>query len=299
MTATEHARAAALLAALALTLMGQTPSIEQSLELKTPGSVEISPDGRLVAYTVNEADWEANEFRAQIWIAVAASGERYQLTRGRKGAAGMEWSPDGRWLAFLSERDGKTQVWAIRAQGGEAVPLTADESGVQSFRWAPDGKRIAYTSTGPETDEFKKRKERYGDFEVIGVDYRNSHLFLVDVPEEPGLKPPKSLLLVEGKGLSVGSFAWSPDGARIASRRTRPGLEFVAHDRLVCGGSGVAAVEETCRDERAGVESGVVAGQQADRVRHSGGRALLLLQERQGGRGGGRGRAGADRPSAV
>jgi dipeptidyl aminopeptidase/acylaminoacyl peptidase len=205
-----------MLLLLAGAVCGQAPTIDQTLELKTPGSVEISPDGRWVAYTVSETDWEANEFRTQIWLAPVAGGERFQLTRGKKGASAPQWSADGQWLAFLSDRDGKAQVWAIRPRGGEAAPLTAEEGGVQSFRWAPDGKRLAYTSVGPEPDEAKKRKERYGEFEVVAADYRNSHLFTVEVAEEPGLKPAKSALLVEGKGLSVGGFSWSPDGTRIA-----------------------------------------------------------------------------------
>lgn len=204
------------LALLFAALSAQTPTIDQSLEFHTPGSVEISPDARFIAFTVSETDWDANEFRAHLHLVQTATGERHQLTRGKKGVSSPEWSPDSAWLAFLSQRDGKTQVWAIRPQGGEAVPLTADESGVQSFHWSPDGRHIAYTSTGPEPDALKKRKERYGDFETVSVDYRNTHLYMVDVPAEPGLKPPKPTALTEDAAYSIGGFAWSPDSTRIA-----------------------------------------------------------------------------------
>jgi len=82
-------RTAALLLAGALALLAQTPTIDRSLSMKSAGGAQISPDGRYVAYTVQEANWDDNEFVTQIWIAAAATGERYQLTGGKKGSSGI------------------------------------------------------------------------------------------------------------------------------------------------------------------------------------------------------------------
>ena len=86
---------------------GTVPTIEESLGMKSVGGAQISPDGRYVAYTVTQANWDQNEFVTQIWIAVPATGERYQLTSGKKSAGGAQWSADSRQLAFTSDRDGK------------------------------------------------------------------------------------------------------------------------------------------------------------------------------------------------
>ena len=56
--------------------------------MKSVAGAQISPDGRYVAYTVQQANWDDNEFATQIWIAVSATGERYQLTAGKRAAAG-------------------------------------------------------------------------------------------------------------------------------------------------------------------------------------------------------------------
>src|SRR5215831_14255351 len=90
-----------------------TPSLDDALNMKSAGGAQISPDGRYVAYSVRQANWDENDFVSQIWIAVPASGERYQLTSGKKGAGNPIWSPDSRRLAFTSDRDGKRQIYVI------------------------------------------------------------------------------------------------------------------------------------------------------------------------------------------
>src|SRR3954454_271930 len=97
-----------------------TPTIDQSLSMKSAAGAQISPDGRYVAYVVTQTNWEDNEFTQQIWIAQTATGERYQLTSGKKSSTSPQWSPDSRRLAFASDRDGKRQIYLIAPGGGEA-----------------------------------------------------------------------------------------------------------------------------------------------------------------------------------
>src|SRR5450432_3216319 len=139
-------------------LFSQTPTIEQSLSLKSAGSPRISPDGRFVAYTVGETNWEENAFETQIWMAMTATGERYQLTHAKKSSSDPRWSPDSKRLAFLSDRDGKEQIYVISPAGGEATQLTHFDAAVSGFDWSPDGKRIAFSSAGPESKSKKDRK---------------------------------------------------------------------------------------------------------------------------------------------
>ncbi len=82
-----------------------TPTVQEALSLKSIGDPKISPDGRLVAYQVQTADWKGNEFVRQIWLINVETGRSFQLTRGKKSAGGAQWSPDGRWLAFVTERE--------------------------------------------------------------------------------------------------------------------------------------------------------------------------------------------------
>ena len=160
------------------------PAIDESLSMKSVSGAQISPDGRYVAYSVTQTNWEENDFVSQIWIAVTATGERYQLTSGKKASTGPQWSPDSRRLAFTSDRDGKRQIYVISPAGGEAAQLTAEENGIGAIAWSPDGASIAFTSTGPESKAKKERKEKYGEFDIVGGDYVMNHLWRVKVPAE-------------------------------------------------------------------------------------------------------------------
>jgi tricorn protease-like protein len=104
----------------------KTPTIDQSLEMKSAFNPKISPDGRRVVYEVQSANWEDNSFDRNLWIADIASGELRQLTSAKKSSTGADWSPDGKWIAFISDRPAqisgstadKKQLYVISADGG-------------------------------------------------------------------------------------------------------------------------------------------------------------------------------------
>jgi dipeptidyl aminopeptidase/acylaminoacyl peptidase len=185
------------------------PTVDQILSLKRVASPAISPDGRLVAYTLRDTNWDDNAYETEIWIADVESGKTYALTNAKKSSQSPAWSPDGSRLAFTSDRTDKRQIYAIDPRGGEAEPLTTLEDGVASFAWSPDGKSIAYTVTEPKSSELKERDKKYGEFKIVEQDYRMTHLFVLDVATHATRQ------LTKG-AFTVGSFEWSPDSSAIA-----------------------------------------------------------------------------------
>ncbi|HVP91464.1 MAG TPA: S9 family peptidase, partial [Terriglobales bacterium] len=194
----------------------RVPTVEDLMALKSAGSPAISPDGTKVAYTVTETDFEQDAYVTQVWLADVATGQCFQLTRGKKSSSGPAWSPDGRWLAFTSSRtDDKSQLFVINPAAGEAIQLTKSETGVNGYAWSPDGKTIAFTATDPESKETKDRRDFYGDYEVVREEYHFAHLWTVDLAE--ALQAPQAgRRRTSGKDWTVNGFDWSPDGTRIA-----------------------------------------------------------------------------------
>jgi dipeptidyl aminopeptidase/acylaminoacyl peptidase len=233
-----------------------TPSLTESLSLKGLSGQEISPDGKFIAYRVRETDWKENAYVRQIWLVNTATGESFQLTRGKKSAGAMEWSPDGRWLAFVTEREqaavlpeekksdekkpaGKEdekkedkdkkkdddsnekpaaqQIWLIRPNGGEAWQLTRHPADIGGYRWSKDSKQIAFTASAVESKAEKDRKEKFSDYEVFEADYRQNQIWTVDVATaEKTSLPGKATQITKDAKLNINSFNWSPDSKLIA-----------------------------------------------------------------------------------
>src|SRR5262245_23266964 len=207
---------------IALTVQAQkrVPTIDDLINVKSLGGAQISPDGKYVAYTVNEADWKQDAFVTHIWLADTATGNTFQLTRGEKSAGNPQWSPDSQWLAFTSNRIGdKNQIFAIHPDGGEALQLTRTENGVNGFEWSADGKSIAFTTSQHKKKADKECKDYLGGFEVVRKEYSYSHIWTLDVAE--ALKEPVAgTQRTKGKDFSVGLFSWSPNGKLIAFSAT-------------------------------------------------------------------------------
>ncbi len=169
----------------------------------------MSPDGRLVAWVAREPDFQADEYRSQVWLAPAAGGAARQLTRGEKSSEQPAFSPDSQQVAFVSDRTGKRQVYVVDLRGGEARVLTTAADGIVDYQWSPDGRSIAYTALDAKDQALEARLERAGEFEVVGEDLRKTHLHLVEVATLASRR------LTEG-AFSVVRFAFSPDGTLIA-----------------------------------------------------------------------------------
>ena len=197
------------------------PTFEDVLSLRDIGGATISPDGNAIAYTVRTTDWDENRYDTEIWL-VRVGEEPFQLTRTADGSSfNVEFSPDGKWLSFVANRGDKNQIHLIGLNGGEAWALTEAKQGVGGYEWSPDGTRIAFMMTEPEADADEEREEEYGAWEVEDAEYRMTHLWVVEIPDEPGTVEAERI--TEGDEFTVSSFDWSPDGTRIAfEHRTDP-----------------------------------------------------------------------------
>ncbi|MDZ7647744.1 MAG: hypothetical protein U5K54_11500 [Cytophagales bacterium] len=96
------------------------PTFEEVISLRSIGSVTLSDDGKHIIYTVQTTDWNENRFDTEIWLS-KNGGHPFQLTNTHKGSSsGAEFSPDGKWIAFLADRGNKNQIQIINMDGGEA-----------------------------------------------------------------------------------------------------------------------------------------------------------------------------------
>src|SRR5262245_23834455 len=175
--------------------------IERRLGYPLILEVAPAPDGQRTVYVAREPLLrdDRSEFVTHLYLAPGAEGDDpVQLTFGDHRNSSPRWSPDGRYLAFLSTRRGRANVYCLRAAGGEAWALTAEvERGVQGLEWSPDGRSLAFCLPDAPDEDAAAATRRRDDARVWGSDLRHAHLYAVPFRIGPRT-PPESRRLTAG-----------------------------------------------------------------------------------------------------
>jgi len=191
---------------------GKVLTPEASLKIRSIADLRFSPDGTRLAFVVTEPSKDTGRLR-HIWMYEKQSGAVRQFTYSAKSEFSPRWSPDGKQLAFLSNRGEEQQIYVIRADGGEGVAITKGKRSVKSFEWSPDGKQIAFLAPDAKTDAEEKKQKDKDDAHVADKEDKRPQVWLVTVEggETRALTKPN---------WEVDELAWLPSGNGLIVKAT-------------------------------------------------------------------------------
>jgi dipeptidyl aminopeptidase/acylaminoacyl peptidase len=228
----------------------RTLTVDDYFRIKELGDPQLSPDGKWVAYTVKTANLKDDKNYQRIWMVSVSGGNAIALTADGVASSHPRWSPDGKFLAFISARggeasddddSGRKQVWLLNREGGEAQKLTDTIQDVQSFAWSPSSDRLALLLEDPSTAEIEAARDKANDVkakpkprpwvidrlhfkedELGYLDRRRTHLYVFNIADH------KQTQITSGD-YDDSDPAWSPDGLKIAfasNRTAEPDLNY-------------------------------------------------------------------------
>jgi dipeptidyl aminopeptidase/acylaminoacyl peptidase len=240
-----------LLAILPLAASAQHPptqprpvTVDDLFQIREVSDPQLSPDAQSVAYSVKTLSLKDDKSEERIWTVPVSGGDAIPMSAEGVSSSHPRWSPDGKFLAFLSARnEGKTQIWLLNRSGGEAQHLTDTPQDVDDFAWSPDSARVVVILRDPSEEELADAKTKDKDKDDAGdkdkkpktrkpwvidrmqfktdevgyLDRRRAHLYILDLAT-------RQLTQITSGDYDDAQPAWSPDGRLIAfaSNRSQP-----------------------------------------------------------------------------
>jgi len=216
---------------------------ETMLTLARVGSAALSPDGKLVVYSVGFPNIKDNKIRTEFFTVTSSGTARTQITRDIPGLSSPRWIQGGRRISYLSSESGATQVWTMRPDGSDRRQVTNIEGGISDYLFSPDETKLAYIK---EIKFGKATKDIYPDLPkatgrvITDLMYKHwdewvetiPHIFIASVGDTP-ITSGKDILEGEPYEAPTKPFggseelSWSPDGNTLAySSRKKVGLDY-------------------------------------------------------------------------
>ncbi len=181
---------------------------EALLNLRHLSSLEFSPDGTRVAFVVAEPA-KGDQRSSHIWLFDTSNSSFRQLSYSAKSESSPKWSPDGKLLAFLSNRDANQQIYLLSMSGGESAPLTKGKRDISRFEWSLDGKTIAFLAPDAKTEAEEKKEKDKDDARVADQDDKRARLWLLSLSD-------KSERSITPANYQLSDLAWFPDNRHLA-----------------------------------------------------------------------------------
>ena len=239
---------ACFLAALSSAAQKPTITLDEYLNTTEIAGTSLAPDASAAVIATEAPDWKANNYRHDLWLWTAKDGLK-PLTRSGTDER-PQWSPDGKWIAFASDRspagatdagddsDKPNRVWLISPSGGEALPLYKEKLDAHAFAWAPDGSAIYVSAKAPLTHEQEEQQsDDWKDVVRWREQYRGDLLLKIAIAPalaravamplakeapskaasdaEPSAKLPDGAMSITKSDVAIGEIAPAPDGKQV------------------------------------------------------------------------------------